>query len=128
MPTNQTATLAQVPNPWVVLTLRPAFEPKDSHIPTHRPLSSSLFMGLYVEPYKVVPTRNYLGAYGWTCCNVDQRPLGLDLSQGRMTAPLDVRKKCFQAFFCFLIWGAFGMDRYTRMESPVGPCFKIPKL
>ena len=31
---------------------------------THRPLSSS-FYGLYLESYKVIPKRNYLGAYGY---------------------------------------------------------------
>ena len=31
---------------------------------THRPLSSS-FYGLYLESYKVIPRRNYLGAYGY---------------------------------------------------------------
>ena len=28
---------------------------------THRPLSSSFFYGLYLEPHKVIPKRNYLG-------------------------------------------------------------------
>ena len=32
-------------------------------VQTYRPLSSS-FYGLYLESYKVIPKRNYLGAYG----------------------------------------------------------------
>ena len=39
--------------------------PRDRCI-THRPLSSSLSYGLYLEPYKVIPKRTYLGAYGYT--------------------------------------------------------------
>ena len=31
---------------------------------THRPLSSSFYYGVYLESYKVIPKRNYLGAYG----------------------------------------------------------------
>ena len=33
-------------------------------MPTHRPHSSS-FLGSYFELYKVFPTRNYYGAYGY---------------------------------------------------------------
>ena len=34
--------------------------------PTHRPLSSSFVYGLYLESYKVIPKRNYLGANLYT--------------------------------------------------------------
>ena len=31
---------------------------------THRPLSSSFLWFIFIESYKVIPKRHYLGAYG----------------------------------------------------------------
>ena len=57
---------------WVHLQLHTAIDLDDLRsqkrqarlAPTHRPQSSSFFLGLYLESYEVIPNRNYLGAHG----------------------------------------------------------------